>query len=337
MNRVKVSFYINTGHQDTSGVGNINPPHSMSFRLSAKYLLLTYPNCGDKQACYNFLIDKFDDAKYILVAQETHQSGEPHLHAFIALTKRCNFKRADCLDFNGFHGNYQVARDKHASVTYCKKDDANPLEYGHLEASRESKWAIARTASSRDEFMEAVADADYKTFVCFHDKIDAFATKKFKSDPMPYTDPFSNSWIPNTALDGWALENVTNWTPSIALRPKSLILIGDSRLGKTAWARRHGEHVYFNGTWNVAKLDCLSNTTKYAVWDDLFNWDAFNYKQWLGGQWEFEVTGKYRAPRSVHGWGRPSIVCCNELPSQLDNSWVKENCLIVYVRFALFQ
>lgn len=87
----------------------------------------------------------------------------------------------------------------------------------------------------------------------------------------------------------------------------------------------------------MGKLDSLGPSTKYAVWDDLYNWESFNYKQWLGGQWEFDVTGKYRAPRTIEQWGRPSIVCCNALPSHLDNQWVKDNCLIVYVRFALFQ
>lgn len=311
---------------------------SSSFRLSAKNLFLTYPNCGSKDACFEFLKTKFADcAKYILVAQETHQSGEPHLHCVVSLARKSNFKRPDCLDFDGFHGDYKAARDLGASVTYCKKDDPNPLVFGELELSTKRKWMDCANAESFDSFMDAVANTDYKSYVLFNDKIEQFARKKFKQQPLLYTDPFPSSWLPNTQMDSWALDNIVNWTPSQAIRPKSLILVGDSRLGKTAWARKHGEHVYYNGTWNMDKLDSLSESTKYIVWDDLFNWDAFNYKQWLGGQWEFDVTGKYRKPRTVVGWGRPSIVCCNALPNHLDNQWVRDNCLIVYVRFPLFQ
>lgn len=309
----------------------------MSFRLSAKNLFLTYPNCGAKHACFTFLQEKFPDTlKYLVVAQETHQSGEPHLHAVVCLSRKTNFKRPDCLDFGGFHGNYRAARDLEASITYCKKDDTEPLEFGSVERSTKRKWLDCASAQSYDEFMEKVSNTDYKSFVIFNERIESFARKKFRRPSISYSDPFTNTWLPNTQLDSWALDNITNWVPSPAIRPKSLILVGDSRLGKTAWARKHCEHAYFNGTWNMAKLDCISDATKYAVWDDLFNWESFNYKQWLGGQWEFDVTGKYRAPRTITGWGRPSIVCCNSLPSHLDNQWVKDNCLIVYVRFPLY-
>ncbi|QKQ15097.1 Rep [Trichosanthes kirilowii geminiviridae] len=311
---------------------------SSSFRLHARNFFLTYPNCGDKSGCFNFLKNKFSDSlSFLLVAKETHESGEPHLHAVVSLTRKWDCRNPRALDFNDFHGDYKAARDLTASVTYCKKDDPEPLVYGEEPGSTKRKWQVARRAETFDSFMDAVADADYKSFVVFHDKIESFARKKFKSDPIVYTDPFPESWLPNTVMDSWAIDNIVNWVPSAAIRPKSLILVGDSRLGKTAWARKHGQHVYFNGTWNMSKLDCISSDTKYAVWDDLYAWESFNYKQWLGGQWEFDVTGKYRAPRTIEGWGRPSIVCCNALPSHLDNQWVRDNCLIVYVRFRLYQ
>lgn len=311
----------------------------MSFRLNARNLFLTYPRCGAKSLCFEFLKDKFSDClEYLLVAEETHESGEPHLHCVIALSRKVDYKNPRCLDFEDWHGDYKAARDLDASITYCRKEDSDPLTWGDIPTGRRGRtWDVARGAESFDSFMDAVAELDYKSYVIFHDKIESFARKKFKPVANAYVDPFNDTWIANTALDGWALENVTNWLPSISVRPKSLILIGDSRLGKTAWARKHGEHVYYNGFWNVAKLDCLGPDTKYIVWDDLHNWESFNYKQWLGGQWEFDVTGKYRAPRTIRAWGRPSIVCCNELPTCLDNSWVKSNCLIVYIRFKLFQ
>lgn len=309
----------------------------MAFRINARNLFLTYPNCGAKQECFTFLKRRFDaDLRYLLVAQETHESGEPHLHAVVCLSRKINITGASSLDFNGHHGDYKAARDLAASITYCKKDDPVPLTYGQPPTfGQRNLWESARGAESFDSFMDAVANIDYKSYVIHHDKIESFARKKYKSDPVLYTNPFTN-WIPNTAMDSWALENIENWVPNIANRPKSLILIGPSRLGKTAWARKHGEHVYFNGTWNMGKLDSLGPTTKYAVWDDLYNWESFNYKQWLGGQWEFEVSGKYRSPRTITAWGRPSIVCCNNLPSCLDNEWVRDNCLLVYVRFSLY-
>lgn len=319
----------------------------MSFRLHALSLFLTYPNCGAKQECFDFLRAKFGERlRFLLVAQETHASGEPHLHALVVLQRRCDFSSAQCLDFLGFHGDYQAARDVQASHDYCRKDDPEPLTFGELfrpmaerrsgRRERDEQWRVALSASTYSDFLAAAEAADPRDFIVNYDRIVAFGRQRFKSEPVPYADPFPDSWLPNTAMDGWALENITNWVPSQGVRPKSLILIGDSRLGKTAWARRFGEHIYFNGTWNMSKLDSLGPSTKYAVWDDLYNWESFNYKQWLGGQWEFDVTGKYRSPRTIESWGRPSIVCCNALPNHLDNQWVRDNCLIIHVLFRLF-
>lgn len=317
----------------------------MPFRLHSKNLFLTYPQCSASKAqLLDFLQQKFsNNLVYAIIGQEQHADGNKHLHATITLANKVDYRSPTCLDFSvgltRYHGNYQGARDVAATITYCTKDDAEPLSYGERPEPKgaKRKWAAALGAESINSFMDAVADADPKSFVIFNDKIESFARKKFKAPASVYTDPFPDSWLPNTQMDSWALDNIVNWVPSQAIRPKSLILVGDSRLGKTAWARKHGEHVYFNGTWNMAKLDAIGSNTKYAVWDDLFNWESFNYKQWLGGQWEFDVTGKYRAPRTISDWGRPSIVCCNALPSHLDNQWVKDNCLIVYVRFPLFQ
>lgn len=323
------------------------------MRLNAKHLFLTYPNCGRKQQCFQFLKDKFGpNLRFLLVAQENHASGEPHLHCLVCLHSRCNLTGARTLDFDGVHGNYQVAHSVSGSHDYCRKEDPEPLTFGEFfvplnerGSERRSRrdeqkqlWKDALEQPDYDSFMAAVRDTDPQQYIVNFDRIQSFGRQHYRTATIPYSDPFDGTWIANTQLDSWALENVTNWTPSIAIRPKSLILIGDSRLGKTAWARKHGSHVYFNGCWNMDSLDGISQDTKYCVWDDLFHWDSFNYKQWLGGQWEFDVSGKYRKPRKIIAWGRPSIVCVNPpLPNHLDNQWVKDNCLIVYVRFRLFQ
>lgn len=111
-------------------------------------------------------------------------------------------------------------------------------------------------------------------------------------------------------------------------RPRSLILIGDSRTGKTEWARSIGEHMYFNGMLNLDKWD---NDATYAVFDDWEDWGRFYlYKQFLGAQKEFELTDKYRAKRTVQ-WGKPSIVISNETPFFKDWNWIEINCFIVKI------
>lgn len=102
------------------------------FRLSAKDLFLTYPQCNARPPdVYAFLRTVLKDIAFAAICCEEHESGDPHLHAIVHLTKRCNLHRADCLDIpNGqggvFHGNYQAVRDKRACLNYVEKD-------GHVE------------------------------------------------------------------------------------------------------------------------------------------------------------------------------------------------------------
>jgi len=86
--------------------------------------------------------------------------------------------------------------------------------------------------------------------------------------------------------------------------------------------------MYWNGTFNLDKWD---DTAAYAVFDDFEDWTRFfMYKQFLGGQKEFELADKYRAKRTVK-WGKCSIVLSNEMPQFKDWKWVEANCFIVNI------
>jgi hypothetical protein len=104
-------------------------------------------------------------------------------------------------------------------------------------------------------------------------------------------------------------------------------LVGSSRTGKTAWARSLGTHAYFNTYFNLAVLN--AETAKYAIFDDLADWRGFSsYKAWLGCQWEFAVTDKYKHKQQLI-WGRPCIVLANLMPLFDEFDWIRQNCFIV--------
>lgn len=117
-------------------------------------------------------------------------------------------------------------------------------------------------------------------------------------------------------------------------RPKSLILVGPTRCGKTAWARSLGQHMYFNGSFN---LDDWDNDAEYAIFDDWEDWTRFfNYKQFLGAQQEFTLADKYRAKRTLT-WGKPCIILSNEMPLFKDWKWIEGNCFICIIENPLFE
>jgi len=104
-----------------------------SFRLSCKRFLLTYPQCPlSKNQVLQFLQEKFQrKLDWAVVAEEKHQDGSPHLHAFVNLHTRCNYRSASCLDIpsneasrSGYHPNIKlVTRTPEAVMHYVCKDD----------------------------------------------------------------------------------------------------------------------------------------------------------------------------------------------------------------------
>jgi len=120
------------------------------------------------------------------------------------------------------------------------------------------------------------------------------------------------------------------------------VLFGETRLGKTVWARSLGAHAYFGGLFN---LEDFSEQCEYAVFDDISGGLGFfpSYKQWLGGQFEFSVTDKYKHKVAVR-WGKPAIWVCNTDPrhdyyrpgSGPDFEWMEANCDFVELQESIF-
>lgn len=93
--------------------------------------------------------------------------------------------------------------------------------------------------------------------------------------------------------------------------------------------------MYFNKYFNLKKWD---GDKKYIIFDD-FCWDNFKawYKQFFGGQKEFEMTDKYCAKKTLY-WGKPCIYIVNTLDfgNDFDYVWYKENTIEVYIKNKLY-
>ncbi len=98
------------------------PPPKTPFRLYAKHLFLTYPQCSaTKESVLKRVLERLDP-EWAIVCQEEHADGTPHLHAVIKLKKRKNFRNARLFDsLAGKHGNYKSARNLVKAVSYVTK------------------------------------------------------------------------------------------------------------------------------------------------------------------------------------------------------------------------
>lgn len=121
----------------------------------------------------------------------------------------------------------------------------------------------------------------------------------------------------------------------------SLVLWGESRTGKTLWARSLGPHIYNVGL--VSGEECMKAPhVDYAVFDDIRGGIKFfpAFKEWLGGQATVSVKRLYRDPKLV-AWGKPSIWISNDDPrqsmDQCDVAWLEANARFIEVYTPIFR
>lgn len=122
------------------------------------------------------------------------------------------------------------------------------------------------------------------------------------------------------------------------IRGVSLLLWGESRTGKTLWARSLGNHAYFGGLFSLEEFEYDENVD-YAVFDDIQGGFKYfpGYKSWLGQQTEFYSTDRYRKKKHIK-WGKPCIWIMNENPYEqdVDIDWLEKNCIIQKIEHKLY-
>ncbi|QDJ95251.1 replication-associated protein [Capybara virus 22_cap1_591] len=98
------------------------------FRVNSATLFLTYPQCPiPKEDAISILQTIFPQIKDYIVAEERHQNGDKHLHVYLKLEEKGNWKTTTFADLTyeniTYHGNYQGCRSTKNVIKYCTKDE----------------------------------------------------------------------------------------------------------------------------------------------------------------------------------------------------------------------
>lgn len=239
------------------------------------------------------------------------------------------------------------------------------------ETASKPTWSQLKACTNREEWWDLVHEISARDYHLSRERLEYSCDAQFNNRaPQPYIEPEHygffdiprqmEDWVQNelnsevcVSIISYRLLAITNGSLTRAKflqwllnnrtwfvlysvqedRPKSLIIIGPSRTGKTAWARSLGRHIYWNGMFNLRSFD---NEAKYAIFDDFEDWSRFyNYKQWLGAQKEFTVSDKYCKKQQIK-WGKPCIVISNEHPGFKDQSWIDINCTTIYLNNKIY-
>lgn len=105
------------------------------FRAEGKNWFLTFPQCGTLKEKVVERITSKEDLKVscVIVGQEKHVDGSPHLHIIVCLESKLSTRRADYWDFVcKKHGNYEVIRSPKKAYAYVTKEDKDPTIFGDI-------------------------------------------------------------------------------------------------------------------------------------------------------------------------------------------------------------
>ncbi len=223
----------------------------MPYRLQAKNILLTYSQVNNDDflrtpsAHFEHCTSLLGPIDVYRLGRELHQDGGTHYHAFIGARNRCSTRNARLFDFNGYHPNVRpISKTPGRSWDYVGKDDDVIFEHGEKPGAdrtsvsgRDSIWADALRSESKEGFLQHLRENAPRDYVLYHEAILRFVERHYKPDPPQYTSPdFTTdrrddllAWVNQAGIGG------EQWG-----RPRSLILWGPTRTGKTVWARSLG-------------------------------------------------------------------------------------------------
>ncbi|AXU38898.1 replication associated protein [Hollyhock yellow vein virus] len=311
------------------------------FLINSKNYFLTYPKCSlTKEEALSQLqnLQTPTNKKFIKICKELHENGEPHLHVLIQFEGKYKCQNQRFFDLVSpsrsihFHPNIQGAKSSSDVKSYIDKD-GDTLEWGEFQIDGRSArggqqtandaYAQALNTGSKPEALRVLRELAPKDYVLQFHNLNANLDRIFTPPLEVYVSPFLSSsfnQVPEE-LEEWVSENVMD-AAARPLRPLSLVLEGDSRTGKTMWARSLGPHNYLCGHLDLSPK-VYSNDAWYNVIDDVDPHFLKHFKEFMGAQRDWQSNTKYGKPVQIKG-GIPTIFLCNPGPNSSYKEYLDE-------------
>nr|AFX95952.1 Replication-associated protein [Tomato leaf curl Karnataka virus] len=311
------------------------------LKINAKNYFLTYPQCSltKEEAISQFLnLQTPTSKKFIRMGGELHEDGPPHLHVLIQFEGKFQCKNNKIFDLTSptrsahFHPNIQGAKSSSDVKTYMEKD-GDILDHGVFQVdgrsarggcqSANDAYAEAINAGSKIEALNILREKAPKDYVLQFHNLNSNLDRIFTPPVEVYVFPFSSSSFDQVPedIEEWAADNVSS-AAARPLRPISIVIEGDSRTGKTMWARSLGPHNYLCGHLNLSQK-VYSNDAWYNVIDDVDPHYLKHFKEFMGAQRDWQSNIKYGKPVQIKG-GIPTIFLCNPGPKSSYKEFLDE-------------
>nr|ANW06458.1 replication-associated protein [Velvet bean golden mosaic virus] len=316
-------------------------PHRASFRLNAKNYFLTYPKCTLTKECaleQILAIETVVNKKFIRICRELHADGTPHLHVLLQFEGKFQCTNNRLFDIHAetratrFHPNIQGAKSSSDVKQYMEKD-GDVLDHGTFQVdgrsgrggkqSANDAYAEAINAGDTAQALNILKEKAPKDYVLYYHNLAHNLDRIFGKPTELYKSKYSLESFDNVPchISSWAEKNVKD-AAARPERPISIVIEGDSRTGKTTWARALGPHNYLCGHLDLSPK-VYSNDAWYNVIDDVDPHYLKHFKEFMGAQRDWQSNVKYGKPTQIKG-GIPTIFLCNQGPKSSYKEFLEE-------------
>nr|AEI52861.1 replication initiator protein [Cotton leaf curl virus] len=307
--------------------------------IYSKNYFITYPKCSltKEEALSQLLnIQTPTSKKYIRICRELQDDSS--LHVLIQFEGKFKYIQGaksssdvkSHIEKDGDNIQGAKSRRKEIVKSYIE-EDGDILDWGNSDRRKVSRggtdsndaYAAALNAGSKSEALRVIKELAPKDFVLQFHNLNANLDRIFQEPPAPYVSPFSSSSFDQVPeeLEVWADENVVS-AAARANRPISVVIEGDSRTGKTMWARSLGPHNYLCGHLDLSPR-VYSNDAWFNVIDDVDPHYLKHFKEFMGAQKDWQSNTKYGKPVQIKG-GIPTIFLCNPGPNSSYKEFLDE-------------
>ncbi|UOL65622.1 replication-associated protein [Tomato leaf curl Hsinchu virus] len=322
------------------------------FTINAKNYFLTYPQCplSKEEALSQLLnISTPTNKKFIKICRELHEDGSPHLHVLIQFEGKYKCQNNRFFDLVSptrsahFHPNIQGAKSSSDVKKYVEKD-GDTAEWGEFQIdgrsarggqqSANDAYAQAINSGSKLLALNVIKELAPKDYVLQFHNLNANLDKIFAPPVEVFNCPFLSSSFDQVPkeIECWVADNIKD-AAARPWRPISIVIEGESRTGKTMWARSLGPHNYLCGHLDLSPR-VYNNDAWYNVIDDVDPHYLKHFKEFMGAQRDWQSNTKYGKPIQIKG-GIPTIFLCNPGPTSSYKEYLDEERNTALKRWAL--
>jgi hypothetical protein len=339
---IRAAGDANAVDEVASAEGTLEDAADRKYRFNGKHIYVTWSKSriDSKEEFHEKLLTILPAGVRLFGGRELHKDGTPHYHVVFSFLHKVNWPDAAKKfsiegDTNAIRFEKPKARQRLSgflenTMTYCAKDGDTFGERLSLEGAvaeqKKRKWQDIVDEPDEKKAWQMVRELEPRAWMLNHPALDrAMVTKRQMTCRPSRVRPVGEFRVPKL-LDLWMDKYIVrrDWKG----RPKSLVIVGDPLVGKSAFAESVGNPIVMNSGWCMKNI--FEGATHIVVSD--VKPMSFGYAgQWhwrdvLGGQDRFNARDFQQEMRTIE-WGLPCIWTCN-----FDSDPRKDRAVADYIR-----